>query len=64
MKKNNEILGLPVIAIDSHGRPVVRDLAKRSYRVLEDGRFVPLHANPSRPPKAENEISQRERRKL
>ena len=39
---------MDVIAFDAHGRPVVRDKAKRSYRVLEDGRFIPLHPNPCR----------------
>jgi len=48
----DQVLGMDVIAIDAHGRPVVRDKAKRSYRVLEDGRFVPLHPTTSRPAKS------------
>ena len=49
------ILGMDVIAVDSHGRPVVRDLAGRTFRVLEEtGKLVPLHPNPCpRPTKAE-----------
>jgi len=63
----DQVLGLPVIAFDSHGRPVVRDKARRSYLVLDNGKFIPLHQNPCpRPTKPEwdfvNEIGQRERK--
>ena len=51
----DQVLGLPVIAFDSHGRPVVRDKARRSYLVLDNGRFSPLHSNPSHPSRTERD---------